>query len=168
MEIGVCSLGKPIRLVSARITGKIKALQGLWPGAKKKFIFDGSQLEEHMTFEYYRIKDGDTIVALDYEETDNGEFDFARARWMNITRDTDAFNGYIKSIFDPRTSGESARLRDLLMLRMEGRTKAMQRMCAPFTDAKIKHRTQLVVPESLSVPRTMSSDELPALWREEE
>ena len=63
-ELLICSPHQPIRVISARLSGQVSALQILWPNHPKRFIYNGMQLVETKTFLYYGINDGDSIIAL--------------------------------------------------------------------------------------------------------
>jgi hypothetical protein len=115
-ELRVCCPHHPVRLVSVRLAGQIRALQALWPLADLRFIYNGSELSDRMTFESYGIRDGDTIVAL---PTNNSVC--ATSQWLSATRDYESFNESVQWMLDPKTSAEAARIRDLHFAHCEGR-----------------------------------------------
>ena len=84
VELKICSPHQPVRLVTARLTGQIMALQTLWPAARKRFIFNGAELINSKTFGFCGIKDGDSIIAL---PTDQTESVFSTQQWLSLTRD---------------------------------------------------------------------------------
>ena len=71
VELIICAPHQPVRLISAKLTGQIKSLQILWPSSPKKFVFNGSILNSDMTFDFYGIKNGDTIIALSNDLQEN-------------------------------------------------------------------------------------------------
>ena len=116
VELKICSPHQPVRLISARLSGQIKALQTLWPNSRKRFIYNGQELIESMTFNFYRIKEGDSIIAL---PADEAESVYSTNQWLNLTRDSENFNDCMRWMLDQRTAGEAARLRDLHIMKME-------------------------------------------------
>jgi hypothetical protein len=127
-ELKICCPHQPVRFISARLSGEIRALQSLWPGAPKRFIFNGSELSEAMTFEFYGIHDGDSIIAL---PIDGGDSVYATTHWLNLTRDSENFNEALRYMLDPATAGEAARLRDLHLMRLERRPRSFVRFFSP-------------------------------------
>jgi hypothetical protein len=120
VELKVCSPHQPARLVSARLSSRICALQSLWPSNPKKFIFNGYELLEAMTFESYGIRDGDSIIAVPMGQSDSI---YCMNRWFSLTRDCDSFNESMRCMFSPKTAGENARLRDLRLFKVEGKSR---------------------------------------------
>jgi hypothetical protein len=95
-----------------------------------------------MTFAASGFRNGDSIVALPVHTP--GSI-CGRSQWINLTRDSESFNESLRWMLDPATAGESARLRDLQLMRLERRPRSMRRLCSP------------VLPEADSPPRTDSS-----------
>jgi hypothetical protein len=161
VELKICSPHQPVRFISARLSGQIRALQCLWRGSPKRFIFNGVELLEENTFEFYGIRDGDSIVALPIDDRDpiNGT-----SQWLSLTRDSESFNESLRWMLDPATSGEAARLRDLQLMRLEGRPRAIMKMCAPAGSEegrvpRTDSSTVLGLP-----PKSPSVDALPMEW----
>ena len=115
IEVRICSPHQPIRLISARLSGQIKSLGTLWP-SKRIFIFNGFELLEEKTFEFYGIRTGDSIIAL---PINLHGLDYCASQWMKLTSDSESFNDHMTWMLDPNTSGEAARLRDLHVMRIE-------------------------------------------------
>jgi hypothetical protein len=157
-DLKICVPHQPVRFISARLSGPIHALQALWHTNPKRFIFNGIELREDRSFEFYGIRDGDSIVALPLE---NRASVYAANPWLNLTRDADTFNESIRWMVDPATAAESARLRDLQLMRIERRPIAFIRLYAP---ARLEENCQ-VRPSSSTVlglpPKSPSVDALP-------
>lgn len=166
VEVMVCTPHQPIRLISARLTGQIKALQSLWPESPKRFIFNGAELIEAMTFDFYGIKDGDSIIALPQEKKESV---FVTNQWINLTKDNDNFSDSMRWMLDPQTALEAARLRDLHMTKLEKRAKVFMKISAPFLNDEGK-------PEALSLESYLdyeaatepSTEALPIFWEIQE
>ena len=162
VELKICSPHQPVRLVTARLTGQIMALQTLWPApARKRFIFNGVELLESNTFESYGIKDGDSIIALPADQTDSI---ITTHQWLNLTRDSDTFNDCMRWMLDPRTSGEAARLRDLHRMKMARRPKLFMRMCAPFVGEETRSNSLPAANTSYANATGPSTAALPVAW----
>jgi hypothetical protein len=114
-----------------------------------------------MTFDYYGIREGDSIIALP-------ERDAARPSeanlWVNLTRDRENLNECMRWMLDPSTSGEAARLRDLHMMKMEHRPRAFSKMCGAFLQSKGQGRTMIETKLSSERPKLPSTDALPTSW----
>ena len=162
VELKICSPHRPVRIITARLSGQIKALQGLWED-RKRFIFNGVELIESMTFDFYGIKDGDSIIALPADQAV-----FSTHQWLNLTRDSDTFNDCMRWMLDPRTNGEASRLRDLHMLKMERRSKLFMRMCAPFACEDTRASAIPAANTTYSSATAPSTEALPVLWALEE
>jgi hypothetical protein len=155
VDLKICTPHQPVRFISARLSGQVRALQSLWQSSPKRFIFNGIELQEDMTFESYGIRDGDSIVAL---PMDGPDALYTAAQWLNLTRDADSFNESLQWFLNPTTSAEGARLRDLQLMRLEMRPTSFIRLCAP-ADEKGRVCTPATV---LGLPpKSPSTDALP-------
>jgi hypothetical protein len=162
VELKVCLPHQPVRLISARLTGPVGALQTLWPEAPKRFIFNGLELLHGMTFDFYGIRDGDSIVAL---PLGHGESIYGTSSWLNATRDIEAFNEALKWMFDPATSDEAARLRDLHLMRLERRPKGLVKMYSSLLAREESNRSPPIALRISYAPALAPSTEpLPELW----
>jgi hypothetical protein len=132
VELKVCSPRQPVRLISARLSGQISALQCLWPSSPKRFIYNGLELIDAMTFAFYGIRDGDSIIAL---PAGNDSLHHT-SQWIALTRDADAFNDVLHWMLDPATAAESARLRDIHLLKLEMRPRAFRKLNVAEDDEK--------------------------------
>ena len=162
VELIICSPHQPVRLISAKLTGQIKSLQRLWPNSQRKFIFNGSELTPEMTFDYYGIKSGDSIIALPVDRQDNYT---TTSRWITLTRDNENFSESIKSMIHPRTAREASRLKDLHLMKIERKPKLFMKLCAPFLEkdanSEIESTTLLLPEQQASEP---SATALPVFW----
>lgn len=161
VELIVCSPHQPVRLISAKLAGQIRSLQRLWPNSPKKFIFNGSILAPEMTFDFYGIRNGDTIIALSKESHENYT---TTGRWITLTRDNENFSESIKSMIHPRTAREASRLKDLHLMKLERKPKLFMKLCEPFiekdTESKVEQST-LFLPDQATEPSTSA---LPVFW----
>jgi hypothetical protein len=114
-----------------------------------------------MTFDYYGIREGDSIIAL--PERDAGRPSDTNL-WMSLTRDHENLNECMRWMLDPSTSGEAARLRDLHMIKMEHRPRAFARMCSAFQQSKGHGNSIGETKISSERPKFPSTDALPASW----
>jgi hypothetical protein len=114
-----------------------------------------------MTFEHYGIHDGDSIIVLPREVSSS----ISRVNlWLSLTRGDSIFNDCVRSIVDPATSGEAARLRDLHMTRIERRPRAFMKICTQCLQGEADGRSRLatVIPEPS--PISPSTNALPIVW----
>jgi hypothetical protein len=117
-----------------------------------------------MTFEFYSIHNGDSIVVLPQE--DGHSQPIATHAWLSATRDADTFNDAITSILNPTTNREAARLRDLHWMSLERRPKSYQKVCSMFNDAQKQlssFSSTLIPSEGAHRP---STDALPVAWNQ--
>lgn len=164
VELKICTPHKPVRMVSARLSGEIKSLQCLWPAdSPKKFIFNGSELLENQTFESYGISDGDSIIAVPADQKDTL---FSTSQWLNLTRDNESFNDCMRWMLDPATSGEAARLRDLHLMKMERRPRVFMRMCASYMQEEEENRGLKWTKKDYPIATEPMTDPLPFDWFE--
>ena len=111
-----------VRQASVVATKNVGCLQELFKNCPKVFICRGEILQPNLSFQFYGIKDGYSIVVMP-EDYDNIEF----ARWASITRDQDNFEDRVGFAVNENTKGEVARLRDLHFDRMEMRSRHFAR-----------------------------------------
>jgi hypothetical protein len=141
-------------------------LQKLYPSEPKIFILNGEILSPRMTFTFYRIEEGSSIVVL----PDQGELRSPGvSTWLTITRDSDNFNERINFSRNPQTRQEVSRLRDLRFLELERRP----RMFVKFAQCIDQHNEGEAVArpapkldigfDQLEKP---SCEPLPVIWRD--
>jgi hypothetical protein len=161
VEIRVFAPQQPVRFISACLSGKIDALQGLWPDSPKRFICSGSELFPQMTFEHYGIHDGDSIIALPRDDPPSRS---NAVLWLAITRDESGFDECVRSIVDPATSREAGRLRDLHSTKIEERSRLFIKMCSQYVQRERDARSGHVTVLSRHSPISPSTKPLPMLW----
>jgi hypothetical protein len=85
------------------------------------FIFNGQLLSSERTFDFYRVGNNESLVAVDPGRQKS------HARWLKITEEQDDFSNSIQCAVDPKCRGEYLRLRDLRRMRIESRPRAIRR-----------------------------------------
>jgi hypothetical protein len=126
-----------------------------------RYLFNGAELIEAKTFEFYGIQNGDAIIALPAEVHDSISL---TSQWLSLTRDNDAFNESMRWMVDPRTSDEAARLRDLHLLRAEAKSRGFLRVPAAYLKELITLGANGRTETNWEAPSEPSRDTLPALW----
>jgi hypothetical protein len=162
IELKICSPHQPVRIVSARLSGKIQALQSLWPSNPRKLIFNGHELLDAMTFESYGIRDGDSIVAL---PVDPNESVYRTNHWLSLTRDCESFNEALEWMLNPRTSLEAARLRDVHHLRAENMPRTFARWVAPLAGRGERSPATPSSRVDYAPPTEPAAEALPVPWK---
>jgi hypothetical protein len=153
---------EPIKMVSVRCGCQIGSLQSLWP-APRRILFNGLELDERMTFEWYGVQDGDALVVVSRSDCD---FPHACA-WINLSRDREGFNDSIQWIVDIRTANESARLRDLRQIRFDHNARAFQRLSLGFLQTQLPAGETDPSDIDYAPPPAPSTSALPVLWKSE-
>lgn len=173
VELLICTPHQPVRKVSARLSGHVRALQILWQNSPKKFIYNGQELSETMTFSFYGIKDGESIIALPKIELND-----SLECWKKVSMNRLEFNDLVKSMTNPKTSREVARLRDLRFIGIEKKLHVYHKLKKAFEEdnfenihfddkdsfRKIDQNNNdghLILESNLFAP---SEDALPILW----
>jgi hypothetical protein len=127
-----------------------------------RFIFNGFELLEGMTFEFYGIRDGDAIIALPVGERDSI---CCTSQWLSLTRDNESFNESMRWMLDSRTSGEAARLRDVHTMRVEGKARSFMKMCSPYLSQLHTPAIAHATITEYDVPSSPPTTPLPVLWK---
>ncbi|KAH0795974.1 hypothetical protein GPJ56_000042 [Histomonas meleagridis] len=152
---------EPVRKINVRSNKKISILQSLFPNAPKKYFFGGSELLEDMTFGFYGLRNGDCIIALPTEIFETPTF----YQWINITKDNEEINDSIQSMLNPKYSEETAKLRDLRLMKIERNPKVYIRMRSSLSDKKLQ--TNCITKKiniDYTTPDEPSTNALPVLW----
>lgn len=164
VELLICIPGRPIRFVSVKTNGKISDLQVLFPDSKKKFINNGIELVESKTFGFYHLQNGDYIIAISNEK----DVLFQSNIWLNLTKDNDNFDEYMKLMVNPALSNEAARLKDLHYVKMERRPRTFRKMCTSFMMTEKANESASENLQSYDIkPDQPSTEALPAFWETE-
>lgn len=172
VELLICTPHQPVRKVSARLSGHVRALQILWQNSPKKFIYNGQELMETMTFSFYGIKDGESIIALPKIEL-NDDLEC----WKKVSMNRTEFNELVRSMTNPKTSREMARLRDLRFIGIEKKKHVYHKLSKAFEEDNFdsisfsekdsfrkidqNNNDNLILESNLFAP---SEDALPILW----
>ena len=158
----ICSPKQQIRIISARLTGKIKSLQSLFKHMPKIFIFNGTQLDPESTFHEVDVHNGDTILALPLSLQTN---QMLKEQWISLTKDSDEFSEKMRWIVNPKTAPEASRLKDIHMDRIERRPRVFRKLCQLYlsqdTGPSELPKLQEECSESPSAP---STEALPVFW----
>ena len=128
VELNICTPHQPVRVISAKLSGHVSALQCLFPGQKKIFIFNGSFVNENSTFAELGLRSGDSIVALNPSSTKQDDL----IQWISMTKDKEDFSDLVKQMLNPKTSAEASRLRDLHLMRMESNRRIYMKLKKPY------------------------------------
>jgi hypothetical protein len=137
-------------------------LQTLWPSAPKRFIFNGLELLEGMTFDFYGIRDGDSIIALPREQ----QSIVRTTQWIAMTRDIENFNEALKWMLNPKTSAEASRIRDLHLMKAEQRPRMLMRLCATIDEDDESSRSSCPPTVIAPPPDAPAREPLPVDWAE--
>lgn len=172
VELLICTPHQPVRKVSAKLSGHVRALQILWQNSPKKFIYNGQELLETMTFSFYGIKDGESIIALP-----KIEFNDDLECWKKVSMNRLEFNELVRSMTNPKTSREMARLRDLRFIGIEKKLHVYHKLKKAFEEDNFENihfsekdsfrkidqasNDNLILESNLFAP---SEDALPILW----
>jgi hypothetical protein len=89
-----------------------------------QFIYNGQVLGDSMTFRSYRIKEKDTLVVVP-----GGPSGTEADRWLSLTQDEEGFHEKVQFILREDTAREAARIRDVLMTKMERKPRPFRRLC---------------------------------------
>jgi hypothetical protein len=159
-ELKVCSPQEPVRFLSVRLSSQVQSLQSLW-SSPKRFIFNGAELLETMTFNFYGIRDGDSIVAI---SVNNCHSLYGLNYWLSLTRDSDSFNDSLRWMLDAKTNGEAARLRDLQMVRVERKSRLFRRISSAVVNEETC--SGITAPLVIDYPPASepSTEPLPVPW----
>lgn len=166
ITIILCIPQQPVRKVHAKYSTKISDLQCLFPHSPKKFIYNGSELLDKMTFDFYGIKNDDYIIALPQNEKSIYNFN----QWINLSKEKDTFKESMNYMIQKNTYNESARIRDLRFMKIERNSKIFSKICKPFakefTDDNDDTFTKNVIMKQtiLKESDAPSTNPLPILW----
>lgn len=129
IKILLYSPNKPVQSISAKLNGKIKSLQKLFPKDEKTFVYNGLELCENRTFSSYDMSDGDTIIVL---SKSSKFYSASLSRWISITNDNDGFLRRMRGILDSKTRSEVVKIQDLSMFKCERKPKLFAKICKRF------------------------------------
>lgn len=148
-----------MKTVSVRRTCKVEALQTLWPLARQRFVFNGIELTQQKTFDFYGFKNGDAIIAVPEREY---ETDMALSPFISLSREMSLV---VPAILSGETIREIARLRDMRLCRLESQVMRMMVGTASGDERKLT----VAYAERTSVPEAgQETEELPIVWDAED
>jgi hypothetical protein len=152
--------GRCVAKVNVRPGARIQELHRLIPGDAVTFVSNGVVLVEKQTFSFYGIRERDIIVSVPCQPTDR-----EMAKWIDLTRDCEAFSERIASIIDQGTSREAGRIRDFQITRMERKPRTFRRLTnncqRPLLPLRPQKAFRTILPERADGP---SIEPLPVFW----
>jgi hypothetical protein len=89
-----------------------------------ELVFNGQVLSPDQTVGFYGIQPNDSVVVIPIEP---GQKEIAR--WVRITRDSEAFDDAVRSLANRVSRTESFRLNDLYAFRLEAHPRMFRRIC---------------------------------------
>ncbi|OHT08192.1 hypothetical protein TRFO_23331 [Tritrichomonas foetus] len=166
IDLIICSPHRQIRFVSAKLSGLIRSLQVLWPDSPKKFIYNGIELSESLTFDFYGIKSGESIIALPCNSTTDADDE-----WKRVTSEKSEFNELVQAMTNPKTVSEASRLRDLRLNAIEKKSRVFNKIKRAYVDVEFNKfavpckeakETKLIIDTQGHL--APSEEPLPVLW----
>jgi hypothetical protein len=157
--LGVYFPGRFLLRVSVSPTARVSYLRSLIRDSTSSFVYNGVLLNDAMTFSFYRIRELETIVVVPIPT----EIE----KWAQLTQDADAFQERIQFILNEETARETARIRDLMLTKLERRPRPFRRLCASLDSWPSRSPSPTDGnPLQIHYPRAdgPSCDPLPAAW----
>jgi hypothetical protein len=148
-----------VQSVLAPGSSRISVLNRQFPQANMTYIHDGQILSSEHTFDFYNIKEGDSIVAVPSDSNP-----VAAHQWISLTRDTEVLSNAIREATSPDLRPEVRRLADLRALRLDTHPKHMIRAARWFEQARIRTSSSegsTIIAHSGDTPNI---EPLPVLW----
>jgi len=162
--IFVCIPSECIKKVKVFSKMRVCQLNSLFPSPNKSYFYKGIILDENNTLSFYNIHSESNIFAIPKNES-HSLVDLSRFR--NLHHNYDDLSESIRYAMIDETKVESARLRDLQLTRIEGKTRQFVKICKSCLEGIEQHQ-KLEKPQSLitnfgslSAP---SKEPLPAFW----
>jgi hypothetical protein len=145
--------------LSCPVSAKIRELDRLDKDGPYLYLYNGQLLQPNHTFKFYKIGSSDVIIALGSQpESDRIQ------HWRTLTNDSDIFREQLACLMNPKIALESARLRDLRLMRINLRDRTFRKFVSPaelsqitISDKPPEHPTVV----SFSKPTAPSVDPLP-------
>jgi hypothetical protein len=100
------------------------------------FVFNGQILGLGTTFKSHKIKAKDTLVVIP-GGTVNAEVE----KWRSWTEDKERFNERLRLVMRSDTTRETARIRDVMMTRLERKPRQFRRICGAMMSAPATSRS---------------------------
>jgi hypothetical protein len=139
-------------------------LHQMYSQRKYVFIYNGEVLDGQKSLSSFGIKNEDTIIAIP-EPGAHGVLPSRADHWLNVTRTSDSFGEFVQPLMTPATRGESLRMRDTRMMRLEANPGKYRRLRNRYD--MNPDRDVIPIAEKLAMPPITlepSVDPLPILW----
>ena len=133
------------------------AFHAIFPNQQKVYIYTGEILNPLLTFEDYGFTNTDSVVVLDAKATEIRS-------WMQITKDNEDFSEVMRSAINPKTTLESARLRDLRNVRSENRRKSFVQMQRIVNTPVRTNSAPIFPPPKIEYQKICQEAPLPIAW----
>jgi hypothetical protein len=132
-------------VISARLSGQVRARRSLWPLRPKKFIFNGLELHDAMTFESHGIRDSDLILAPTRGErvARHDALDQGHTRLRQLQQASS-----LQWMLNPNATDKSARLRDVHFMKRRRRPRVLLKMYAAFSEEQSSAQSPALVMDS--------------------
>jgi hypothetical protein len=159
VTFNVLSPGTFFSKAIARRRDRCRILSTLFPNTKMIFIYNGEVLNENFSFESYEIQNAEIVVAIpEIASTSQQSF-----RWIQISRDSEAFSSIINSMMNCSTHRESMRLRDIVLMKKEmSRRRCPEMFSSPASSAFA--RVSQCKTDITEKADEISTDPLPVVW----
>ena len=158
IQITVFTPGKTVRKILVNQFSKIGYLSHLFENKKVSFIYKGQMLCNDMTFNFYKIKNNDSLVCVFQTEK-------KIEHWQNLSKRND-FN----KIASMEAAQEYTKTLDLRLNKMDYHPRKYRNFCKRFMNnlenkktTPIKHDTVIPLSEDIQAP---SSEPLPIFWKQ--
>jgi hypothetical protein len=160
----VCFPGYLVRKVQANPADRCSMLDNLCPNKKYIFIHNGDALDRDRSFTSCGVKSAATIIGIPDSESQES-LPSNVDRWKILTRSSDSFGEFVRQLMSQSTRGESLRIRDVKMMRMEAHAeksrRAQNRWAANRDQVYVPtFQTSVVPPKAFQLP----ANPMPYLW----
>ena len=165
-------INSPIPAITLSSIDTVSTLEKALELENVRFVSRGRILSPAFTLQFQGVKNGDEVYVLQknesktHQQMENAKIssqlvDKLRARfdekWASKFRDPDAVFKQLQDAANPTTATESARLADLLRMRIESNVSAYRKVCGRYhkvTDESQKQGKEIptVVPEKPGAP----------------
>lgn len=147
-------------------TGRVSELRRVRQLDGCVVVFKGQILGDARTFDFYNVKENDTLIVVG-----GGRQDAEVEKWLNITGDgdRDSVQDRFRLLFDEGTAREVARIRDVLLTKVERKPRTFRRLCGVIREVARRpsgeNSVALIEGPSATNP---SIEPLPVMWGDDE
>ena len=136
----------------------VSVLLSHFPSSNRvEFVHNGNCLNKEKSFSDQGIEANDSIIAVFTPSESN--------RWCNVTKDGTDFSKKIEMALNPRTTNESARIRDLHISKFEGKRRGLLKMIKTFNFSQSLTISTVPVPKPvLDYTVKLQASPLPVPW----